>query len=992
MISGYLKLKWKQRGNQLVILTILPSCLVNLYNDPFLASHVKSSLINEDLEQISADDLEEMDIKWQMAMLTMRIKRFIKRTGRNNFGMKKDDGPGFDKSKVRCYKCNDLGNFARECKGNTQQHNNQSKFNKSSSGSTCQALVSQEGFGFDWSDQAEETAQNQALMAEISETSSGIPAEVISKLCSKAFVDTVKKYRDHNQNMCDSIKKLEQFRRESNEVIVSLEDQIKAYQANELQFEYDQNYWKLEKKEYELKLAKYRSELEKVITELEESKADIEKFFKASKAMDEILKAQINDDLKKGIGYNNTPRPYNNNYIPPKSNLADRLDTEDLKPGVTEVDLVEGVEVEDLGEEGETRKKEKNKDIPDENHILTNEKGGRPFVKSNSVDKGKGKERNKRETHKKTTESDPSSSKQSQNKRGNQRNWNKQWFAKHKNQDEQKKANKMVQMWVPKAAVSNTTATTVSSTTASTSNTSGRVTAAKGNTYTHTPIIVTRYSSHAAPNSDHLLKSKLTKGNQGRGKNLWHVDSGCSRHMTGIMSLLENFKRFEGGHVAFGDNPKRGNVSGKCKISKGMMTFEDVYYVEQLKYNLLSVSQVYDKKSSILFNDEEYLFGPTNVMSIGKKSYCLVIVDDYSRFTWVFFLRTKDETSGLIKPFVIRVENKINLKVKVIRSDNGTEFKNADLNNFCEEKGIERQYSAPRTPQQNGVVERRNMTLIEAARTMLVDSKLPITFWAETVNTACYVQSRVLVVKSKGKTPCELFEKKKPFIGFLKPFGCPCTILNTKSHLGKFDNKSEDGFLVGYSSQNKALRVFNISSRIIEESDNVKCNENTPNILGTGPNWLFDIDSLTNSLNMSYAVDTGSSADKANETGAPFVMFPMPIVDPIEFCNIDKEPETQKEGEGDQSQKKGEGDQLQKKSETEGDQNQIHPETQQEDPVDDSHSSDLIVTNLGDSETNVIESTIQNEDHDAFESNLGWIFQRNPYILPELRRIIYPAW
>ncbi|KAI3665076.1 hypothetical protein L6452_43694 [Arctium lappa] len=194
------------------------------------------------------------------------------------------------------------------------------------------------------------------------------------------------------------------------------------------------------------------------------------------------------------------------------------------------------------------------------------------------------------------------------------------------------------------------------------------------------------------------------------------------------------------------------------------------------------------------------LFGPTNVMSIGKKSYCLVIVDDYSIFTWVYFLRTKDETSGLIKSFILRIENQTNQKVKVIRSDNGTEFKNFDLNTFCEEKGIERQYSAPRTPQQNGVAERRNRTLIEAARSLLADSKLPITFWAA-VNTACYVQNRVLVVKPKNKTPYELLNKRKPFIGFFKPFGCPCTILNTKTHLGKFDSKADDGFLVGYSSQ-----------------------------------------------------------------------------------------------------------------------------------------------------------------------------------------------
>ena len=93
------------------------------------------------------------------------------------------------------------------------------------------------------------------------------------------------------------------------------------------------------------------------------------------------------------------------------------------------------------------------------------------------------------------------------------------------------------------------------------------------------------------------------------------------------------------------------------------------------------------------------LFGPTNVMSIGKKSYCLVIVDDFTRFTWVYFLRAKDETSSTLKSFLTRIENQANLKVKVIRSDNGTEFKNSDLNSFCEEKGIERQFSAPRTPQ-----------------------------------------------------------------------------------------------------------------------------------------------------------------------------------------------------------------------------------------------------------------------------------------------------
>ena len=106
---------------------------------------------------------------------------------------------------------------------------------------------------------------------------------------------------------------------------------------------------------------------------------------------------------------------------------------------------------------------------------------------------------------------------------------------------------------------------------------------------------------------------------------------------------------------------------------------------------------------------------------------------------------SKDETAGILQDFVTQVEKQFDLPVKVFRSDNGTEFKNKELDAFCVKKGIVRQYSIPRTPEQNGVVERKNRTLIEAARTMLADSGLPLTFWAEAVNTACYVQNRVLI-------------------------------------------------------------------------------------------------------------------------------------------------------------------------------------------------------------------------------------------------------
>ncbi|GJW80054.1 retrovirus-related pol polyprotein from transposon TNT 1-94 [Tanacetum coccineum] len=227
------------------------------------------------------------------------------------------------------------------------------------------------------------------------------------------------------------------------------------------------------------------------------------------------------------------------------------------------------------------------------------------------------------------------------------------------------------------------------------------------------------------------------------------------------------------------------------------------------------------------------LFGPTFVKSLMKKMYCLVVTDDYSRFTWVFFLSTKDETSGILKSFITGIENLVDHKVKVIRCDNGTEFKNKEMNQFCEMKGILRQFSVARTPQQNGVVERRNRTLIEVARTMLADSKLPTTFWAEAVNTACYVQNKVLVVKPHNKTPYELFHGRTPTLSFMRPFGCPVTIFNTIDHLGKFDGKADKGFFVGYSLNSKAFRVFNSRTRIVEENLHIRFSESTPNVVGT---------------------------------------------------------------------------------------------------------------------------------------------------------------
>ncbi|GJW55271.1 putative ribonuclease H-like domain-containing protein [Tanacetum coccineum] len=200
-----------------------------------------------------------------------------------------------------------------------------------------------------------------------------------------------------------------------------------------------------------------------------------------------------------------------------------------------------------------------------------------------------------------------------------------------------------------------------------------------------------------------------------------------------------------------------------------------------------------------------YLFGPVSVESINKKRYCLVVTDDFSRFSWIFFLATKDETFEILCNLIIGLEKQLNHNVKIIRCDNETEFKNYAMNEFYAKKGIKREFSVARTPQQNGVAERKNRTLIEAG--------------------------------------------KSPSISFMRPFGCPLTILNTLDSLGKFDGKSDKGYLLGYSTSSKAFRVYNKRTKRVEENLHINFLEDQPNVAGTGPNWMFNLDFLTNSMN-----------------------------------------------------------------------------------------------------------------------------------------------
>ncbi|GKB82837.1 putative ribonuclease H-like domain-containing protein [Tanacetum coccineum] len=339
------------------------------------------------------------------------------------------------------------------------------------------------------------------------------------------------------------------------------------------------------------------------------------------------------------------------------------------------------------------------------------------------------------------------------------------------------------------------------------------------------------------------------------------IDSGCSRHMTGNMSYLTDYEEIDGGYVAFGGNPKGGKITGKGTIKTGNLDFENVYFVRELKFNLFSVSQMCDKKNSVLFNDTECIVLSPNFKLIDESQVLLRVPRKNNMYsvdlknivpkrglTCLFAKATSDEsklwhrrlghlnfktmnklvkgnldeTSSILKSFITGIENLVDHKVKVIRCDNGTEFKNKEMNQFSEMKG------------------------------------------------------------------------RTPTLSFMRPFGCPVTILNTIDHLGKFDDKADEGFFVGYSLNIKAFRVFNSRTMIVEENLHIRFSENTPNVVGSGADWLFDIDALTRTINYepiiagtqsnsfagTKASDNAVQARKETEPVKNYILLPLWLDDP----------------------------------------------------------------------------------------------------------------
>nr|GEY16477.1 hypothetical protein [Tanacetum cinerariifolium] len=338
------------------------------------------------------------------------------------------------------------------------------------------------------------------------------------------------------------------------------------------------------------------------------------------------------------------------------------------------------------------------------------------------------------------------------------------------------------------------------------------------------------------------------------------------------------------GTVRFGNNDF-AVIAGYGDVVIGSMTIKKVYYVEGLGHNLFSIGKFCDEglevafqKSTCFVRNEDgvdlltgdrssnlYTIALNEVASNSStcllekasslqswlfirnitipkqlllqqyllhmdlygemKRYVLVVVDDYSRYTWIFFLHSKDEASDVIISFIKKTQVNLQLQVQRVRTDNGTEFKNKTLAKFFDEVGITQQFSAARTPQQNGVVERRNQTLVEAARTMLTFANLPSFLWAEAIATACFTQNCSVIHKRFDKTPYELINKRKANIKFFCMLGCRCYLLNDYEDVGKLKAKGDIEVFISYSKEFAAFRIYNKRTRNKHKSMNVNFDE-----------------------------------------------------------------------------------------------------------------------------------------------------------------------
>lgn len=200
--------------------------------------------------------------------------------------------------------------------------------------------------------------------------------------------------------------------------------------------------------------------------------------------------------------------------------------------------------------------------------------------------------------------------------------------------------------------------------------------------------------------------------------------------------------------------------------------------------------------------------GPMETKSIGLSKYFLLLVDDYSRMSFVYFMKEKNEVYKYFREFKSMVENQKNVNIKILRTDNGGEFCSKEMEGFLKSFGIVHQKTNPYSPEQNGMSERNNRTIVEKAKCMLFDAKLDKKFWAEAVSTAVYLKNRSIASGLKDKTPYEIWHDRKPILSHIRIFGSPTMVHVPKERRTKWDKKARKHILVGYSEHVKGYRVY----------------------------------------------------------------------------------------------------------------------------------------------------------------------------------------
>nr|GEV59708.1 ribonuclease H-like domain-containing protein [Tanacetum cinerariifolium] len=764
-------------------------------------------------EDVNLKFLRSLPSEWRTDTLIWRTRRFLQRTGRNL----EANGPtslGFDMSKVECYNCHKKEHFARECRSPTDTRRNGTAEPQRRSvpvkTTTSNALVSQCD-GYDWNFQAEEVPTNYALMAFSSSNSFLIMRQTLEKA---------------EQERDDLKIKLQKFQTSKNLT------KLLASQTN----------------------AKtglgYNSQV------FTRAMFDCDDYL-SSESDESLPPSPIYDRYQSRNGYHVVPPPYTGTFMPPKpdlvfNNASNAIETNHtaftlkLSPTKPDQDLSHTIRplapiIEDWVSDAEDESETKTSQI-DPSFVQPSEqvKSPRPSIQHAETS-----------IPPKIASPKPTSNGKSKNR----------------------KACFVCKILTQSKLVPITAVTPVSTAVPKISVTRPR----------HVKLVVTKPNSpkrrlitlSPSPKANNspprviVVKAPVVNAAQGmQGKWEWKqkclildhgnpqhalkdkgvIDSGCSRHMTRNMSYLSYFKELNGGYVVFRGNPKGGKIFGKGKIQTGKLDFDDVYFVKEIKFNLFSVSQMCDKKNSVLFTDTE----------------CLVLSPEF---------KLPDESQVLLR--VPRENNmyNVNLKNIVPSGDLTCLFAKAtiDESNLWHTRLSHINFKTINKLVKGNLVRGLPTKVFEKNNIYVACKKGKQhkasckTKPAEAVNTSCYVQNRVLVTKPHNKTPYKLLHCRTLSNGSMRPFGYLVTILNTIDSLGKFDGKVDEGFLVGYSVSSKAFRVFNSS----------------------GPTWLFDIDTLTKTMNYQPVTACNQSNPSAcfqdifdeektvEESDQQYVLFPV---------------------------------------------------------------------------------------------------------------------